>query len=236
MAFSEIWFQNPLPSCAHANEERKTPLAAPLRVTIPQSIGLQSQQYIGFPALPRSPRHNLRHNLPQCVPRLIAPPHYMRALWLHVRPASPQVRSVCALPQPPRRSPSCEASACRVVLLSAWSPPERVACRPSCSKIAGIIRSDRTASRRTAAQGSNVRIIARRTRATKSATSSPSSRTIIQYHIVKHVTRCHTLTDHDRLAQGERIEANKKPRQACGPSGLSHLMGLRLRQLWPLEA
>ena len=106
------------PMRARKRREENT-LATPLRGTNPQSICLQSQQYIGFPALLRSPRHNLRHNLPQCVPRLIAPPHYMRALWLHVRPASPQVRSVCALPQPPRRSPSGEASARRVVLLPA---------------------------------------------------------------------------------------------------------------------
>lgn len=106
-------------SRAHANVERKTPLAAPLWVIIPQSIGIQSQQYIGFAALRRSPRHNLRHNLPQCAPRLSAPPHYMRVQRRHARPASPQVRSVCALPQPPRRSPSGEASARRVVLLPA---------------------------------------------------------------------------------------------------------------------
>ena len=42
VAFSEIWFQNLLPSRAHANAEMKTPLAAPLRDYNPQSIGLQS--------------------------------------------------------------------------------------------------------------------------------------------------------------------------------------------------
>lgn len=59
---------------------------------------------------------------------------------------------------------------------------------------------------------------------TKSATSSPSSRTIIQYHIVKHATRCHTLTDYDRLAQGER-KAYKKPRRASARRGCLILWG-----------
>ena len=108
------------PSRAHANAERKTPLAAPLRDYNPQSIGLQSQQYIGFAALLRSPRHNLRHNLPQCVPRLIAPPHYMCVLCGH------RCAACASSPQPPRRSPSGEASACRVVLLPVCLPGLRL--------------------------------------------------------------------------------------------------------------
>lgn len=55
-------------------------------------------------------------------------------------------------------------------------------------------------------------------------------------YTISYRQACHKMSHPDRLAQGERIEANKKPRQACSPSGLSHLMGLCLRQLWPLEA
>ena len=166
----------------------------------------------------RSPCHNLRHNLPQCAPRLSSPPHYMRA---------PRRRrcAACAPSPSPRadrravKPPRVASSSCLLVSACARRVP------PYCPKSPLIIISDRTASRRTAAQGSNVRIIARRTRATKSATSSPSSRTIIQYHIVKHATRCHTLTDYDRLAQGERIEANKKPRRASARRGCLILWG-----------
>ena len=57
----------------------------------------------------------------------------------------------------------------------------------------------------------------------------PASRTIILYHAVKRGARCHTMTD---LAT--TTDTTLASRES--PPGLSHLMGLRLRQLWPLEA